>query len=745
MGRRRSIASRAIRAVLSALALGPAACLPGEPRRELDLVALFATARSGAETAQIDFGSDASLPALVAGFGPRGRAGGSEFQWGQGERSELRFGVAEPRELEVALRAWPLAFAGAPPQSVAVEANGHPVATLELAPGPSTYRLRIPARALVAGENRLALRYAWARAPREVIPGSREERPFAVGWDWIRFSGARSHGSAAAETPDAAPPALRIPLAAWVDFYLRLPDGSELRAARIEPFGAPREARLEVALEPAGESVEVAEFAPGGALELALPAARGAPMRIALRALGECDGESECGLRLVRPVIETPAPEARAAASPQSAPGAGRPNVVLYLVDTLRADRLGIYGYPRPTSPHVDAFARDATLFRHAFAQSSWTKPAVATLFTGLLPQTHRINARAAAIPEDLPTLPEILRGLGYATFGVVTNGNVSGAFGFARGFDAFEHLREGATREIHQRSDRANELAFALLGRRPPGRPFFLYVHTADPHWPYTPPEAQRAKLAAEVRDPDAGLADLEGPAPGPHLRRAVSQLYDAEIAFNDESFGRLLEKLDELGLAASSLVVLTSDHGEAFAEHGSFRHGATLFSEEIRIPLAIRFPGGLGRGRVVEAPARQVDLLPTILDAVGAPLPPGLQGHSLLPVASAEASPAEPATTFAYLDRRGRVVEAAIEGGHKLIRFRIEGRGPPAIGLFELARDPGETRDLSAWQPIWREYLLARLDAAAAGAPTGREPPTATLDPEQERALAALGYLEE
>ena len=157
----------------------------------------------------------------------------------------------------------------------------------------------------------------------------------------------------------------------------------------------------------------------------------------------------------------------------------------MYLVDTLRPDHLGIYGHPRGTSPQIDAFARDATVFRNAVAQSSWTKTAVASLFTGLLPQTHRIHSRTDAIPEALPILPEILHNLGYATLGVITNGNVSGVFGFARGFDVYEELREGPTREIHQLSDRANEVAFALLARRPKDRPFFLYVHRATPTGP--------------------------------------------------------------------------------------------------------------------------------------------------------------------------------------------------------------------------------------------------------------------
>jgi arylsulfatase A-like enzyme len=727
------------------LALALAACTPRSAREEIDLAASLGRARSGSETVRLDLGSDASLPALVSGWGPRARSGDVLFQWGQGDRSELRFGVSEPRDLEIAVRAWPLAFEAAPLQRVAVEANGRPVGSLELPQGPHTHRIRLPADALVPGENRLAFRYAWSRAPREVIAGSSEHRPLAVAWDTLRILGARRHGEPSA-IAGPGDPALLLPLATWVDFYLRVPDAGRLRIAALEPFGDPEQAALEIETETAAGATALSRHAIGRAVDLALPDAAGDPIRISLRSIGSAADGATAGLRLVRPVLDLPVAPADAPAE-ASSPSAPRPNVVVYLIDTLRPDHLGSYGHARPTSPHIDAFARDATLFRNAIAQSSWTKTAVASLFTGLLPQTHRIHSRSDSIPEGLPLLAELLRDEGYLTLGVITNGNVSRAFGFARGFDVYEELREEATREIHQPSDRANEVAFELLAHREDDRPFFLYLHTSDPHWPYTPPEPERARLAAEVADPSAGFAlplkRLQRASPG--LRRDLGLLYDAEIAFNDESFGSLIEKLRELDPKRETLVALLSDHGEAFFEHSNVGHGETLFGEEIRIPLAIRFPGGIGRGEVVDTAARQVDLLPTILESVGAPIPPGLPGRSLLPAARAPRTAREPDTSFASLDRAGRVLEAAIEGERKLIRFRVEGRGVPALGLFDLASDPGETRDLSASERVWREYLLARLDAAEREAPPVPAPSTGSLDEEQRRALEALGYLDD
>jgi len=727
------------------LGLAIAACTPRGAREELDLAASFDRARSGSETVRLDLGSDASLPALVSGWGPRARAGDVDFQWGQGDRSELRFGLSEPRDLEIAVRAWPLAFDAAPPQHVAVEVNGRPVGSLELPQGPHTHRIRLPADVLVPGENRLAFRYAWSRAPRDVIAGSSERRPLAVAWDTLRILGAHRHGEPSAHAGPGGP-TLQLPLATWVDFYLRVPDTGRLRIEAVEPYGDPEQAALEIETETATGEAALSRHALGRAVDLALPDTAGNPVRISLRSVGSAADGQSAGLRLVRPVLDLPAAPVDAPAA-ASSPAAQRPNVVVYLIDTLRPDHLGSYGHARSTSPHIDAFARDATLFRNAIAQSSWTKTAVASLFTGLLPQTHRIHSRSDAIPDGLPLLAEILRGEGYATLGVITNGNVSRAFGFARGFDVYEELREKATREIHQPSDRANEVAFELLAQRRDDRPFFLYVHTSDPHWPYTPRESERARLAAEVADPSVGYAlplkRLQHPSPG--LRRDLGLLYDAEIAFNDESFGALIEKLDELPHERETLVVLLSDHGEAFFEHGSVGHGETLFGEEIRIPLAIRFPGGIGRGERVDTVARQVDLLPTILESVGAPIPPGLPGRSLLPAARAPDAAGEPDASFASLDRAGRVLEAAIDGGRKLIRFRVAGRGAPALGLFDLASDPSETRDLSASERVWREYLLARLDAAGREAPPVPAPSTGSLDEAQRRALEALGYLDE
>jgi arylsulfatase A-like enzyme len=419
-------------------------------------------------------------------------------------------------------------------------------------------------------------------------------------------------------------------------------------------------------------------------------------------------------------------------------------------VDTLRADHLGIYGYARPTSPHIDAFARDATVFDAAMAQTSWTKPAVVSLFTGLNARTHGVNARLAALPEKLAILPEFLKGLGYRTMAVVANGNVSPSFGFQRGFQIHEQLREAGGAEVHQLSDRVNEVAFRLLSERPEDQPFFLYLHTADPHAPYTPRAPYRERFARGVRDSRVGTTEhfralRKGAGPTDGVIEELIDLYDAEIAFNDASFGSLLERLQALGLYDSTLIVFVSDHGEAFHEHGSWNHGEGLFSEEIAVPLIIRFPGGWGGGRTVASMVRQIDVMPTILDVLGEAAPAPVQGSSLLPrVRRPDAEGRQPAA-FSYLGRtslRGREVDSVIVDGMKLIRFRLTGR-TAAFGLFDLNRDPDEVRDLADRRPIWVGVLTAELDGMALTADSEVSPPEATIDDDLRTRLRDLGYL--
>ncbi|MCH2171961.1 sulfatase [Myxococcota bacterium] len=430
-----------------------------------------------------------------------------------------------------------------------------------------------------------------------------------------------------------------------------------------------------------------------------------------------------------------------------------RPPIVVYLIDTLRPDHLSAYGYGRPTSPSMEAFARDGVSFQNALAQSSWTKPAVASLFTGLSPQLHGTLAPRDGLSPELPLLAEILQQAGYRTLGVVANGNASNAFGFGRGFDRYRQLPERFTPEVHRRSDEVNQVVFRWLAENTDSPdPLFLYIHTADPHAPYTPPRDYRKRFAPTVEEPGFGslehlreLAARNKPRPGE--LEGLRALYDGEIAFNDASFGALLERLREFGIYDAALIVLLSDHGEGFGEHGQLQHGKTLFGEEQRIPLMIKLPaaiaGSAARNVWLQEPVAQVDILPTLLDILNLATPPGGSGRSLVPLMLRAAAPAEPAPPiFSSFENEQISVESVTQGDRKLIK--ISPRGAPSRNLlFDPQQDRGERRRLEAREPATAHRLNERLEALHREAASRTRAPEVEIDEGLRARLEALGYL--
>jgi arylsulfatase A-like enzyme len=486
----------------------------------------------------------------------------------------------------------------------------------------------------------------------------------------------------------------------------------------------------------------------GGAVEIG-PSAQG-PVRLTLRAEADGSGGACVGLRLLRPRIETDLPPRGEASRARASRGpVRRPNVLLYLVDSLRADRLGCYGYDRGTSPNVDAFAAQATRFACMTAQTDWTRGAVASIFTSMMPRGHRVRSGVDALPPSIPVMAEIFRELGYETAGILTNANVSQAFGFDRGFSDYEYLPESEDGEIHQLSDRANEVALAWLDALPGDAPFFLYVHTSDPHIPYAPRSPYRERFAPQVADPALlGKALLDQLGAGsvdarqdPALARDLADLYDAEVAFNDEQFGALLRALEARDLTDSTIVVFLSDHGEEFQEHGGWSHASTLYAEQVDVPLIIRFPDRRGAGLVVSQPARQIDVLPTLLDSLGEDPPPTAEGRSLLP-AIGSGRTLSGAPVMAELDFT-REVKMVIVDGMKLVVDPAGRHGNGAVVLFDLAADPGEKVNVFHERPVWAGFLLAQLAWHAAFVAVTAEAVPADLDPETRRTLEALGYL--
>jgi choline-sulfatase len=434
------------------------------------------------------------------------------------------------------------------------------------------------------------------------------------------------------------------------------------------------------------------------------------------------------------------------------AAGCARPparprNLIFVLVDTLRADHLGAYGYRRDTSPAFDAFARGALLFADARSQSSCTFPSVNSLLTSRSPAAFVGQpGRAMGIPAGIASLAEVLRPHGFSSVAVSASpivrrspGRFNPGGGYGRGFDLF--LEDC----VWQPAECVNREALSYLRRG--GPPLFLYLHYIDPHGPYSPPAGYRRRFAlgtpakAFIRagNPNPIADHLYKGAPDPGVTAADVQhlvdLYDDEIGYVDSQFGRLLAAIARAGLAGDSIVVFAADHGEEFLEHGHVKHCRTVFDSSVRVPLALRIPGVAARGPVRVA-ASNLDLVPTLLDYLGVDaggLP--LEGRSLRP--AIERGRAVEAAQFSAQGP----LRAAAGGGFKLVHDLASG----AFALYDLRADPGETRDvLRGHRRVFhrlREALsawLARTEGAQAAAESVRK------GEEAEKQLKALGYLE-
>ena len=437
--------------------------------------------------------------------------------------------------------------------------------------------------------------------------------------------------------------------------------------------------------------------------------------------------------------------------------GPGLPNVVLISIDTLRADRLGAYGERLPTSPTLDRrLAGAGVVFERVFSQSPKTTPSHMTMLTSLYPAVHGIElwegqTAGPVLNPRVDTLAEVLRNAGYATAAFTGGAHMHRARGFSQGFRRYRH-------------DDQLRRARAWL-RQKAGRSFFLFFHTYQVHDPYKPPpeliplftgqEGDAPILDVVRRVRDGGLDgwehghklfwDAVDPS-NPRDVAFVSHLYDAGIRhMDDATLTPLLDELDALGVSNDTLVVFTSDHGEAFLEHGHFLHG-DLYEETLHVPLVLRFPGRIPAGTRVAQRARLLDVMPTILDLVGVPAPPRLQGRSLAALARGTAPPdGQDAAVSEFSQRdRGHLLESLRVGDDVLIR------DGDRMSLFDRASDPREQVDRAAADPARVAALRARLEQwrtecqALAALLGPRATDAETPDAQTLRNLRALGYVE-
>lgn len=449
------------------------------------------------------------------------------------------------------------------------------------------------------------------------------------------------------------------------------------------------------------------------------------------------------------------APDGAAGTAP-----APRANLVLFSIDTLRAGQLGCYGYGRETSPAIDALAAQGIVFDTVHSQSPKTGPSHMTMMTGLYPSTHGVlnwsNEGTFALSEAIPTLAEILRENGYATFASTGGGNVRSQLGFDRGFSEYRMNAGSAALNV---SVGEGQLARHIASGD--ARPFFLFLHTYQTHDPYFPPQgyleriAPRSAYAGNIFSSAQELVKIAGPGwqeqhdlywsrvdrGDPADRQRLVDLYDACVRSADDAFASLVAMLLERGLLERTVIVVTADHGEEFLEHGQFMHDQ-IYREIAQVPLVIRLPEKALAGRRVDGIARLVDVTPTLLDVLGVKTRAVFQGESLW---SAGAGPAAgPRTAFTEWTKRapGKPdMYAARTIDWSLVRV---GEAPPELYA---ASDREEKANVASAHPD----VVRQLEAFIGGkrsecAQLARlRPPGSSVEltPEIRQQLEQLGYL--
>jgi len=421
-------------------------------------------------------------------------------------------------------------------------------------------------------------------------------------------------------------------------------------------------------------------------------------------------------------------------------------HIVIIVVDAVRPDHLGCYGYSGNVSPNIDRLAQDGALFENAYSNAPWTKPAVATLFTSLYPNVHRAIDRFDTLSEKALTLAERLKKNGYFT-AFINNGNaLLHEFNYDQGFDYYSYSES--------LDSAAAVRTFTSLLEQTEGKKTFFYLHLMDTHLPYYSNELNAKLMSTVPRDSASGLLDRDrirdlaskGKLSEQDKKNLVS-LYDNQIAAADRSVGALISALESRGLLPDTLVLLTSDHGEELWDHGNYEHGHSLYEEVLRVPLIMAGPGVPAmklRSRV-----RHVDILPTIMAAVEAGFKTkGLAGKSFAPYLRSDRGKRP---VFATGTIHGDEKYALISGDRKIIintGFREKKRkliGPhsaDALELYDLARDPHEQKNLRFDDRRLLGRLMKQIARFMDAAPAF-QPGKKAIDKQTEERLRSLGYL--
>lgn len=687
-------------------------------RMHLDLVELAHLAEVDHRGLFVDFGTPARHKYTLGnwrptngngtGWGRDGADGDETFTYAQ-RMSRFYFDVREAGPLTLRLRVRAIGT-----RRVQLYVNGRsqaiPEGGVQFAEGDEfrDYDVTIPADLVRVGENQIQFAFGGtttvdgesvsvAVSSIRVIPGAPTEGERFVEPSFDAFVSRTAVGGA-----ERASLLTRAPTT--LTYYAELPERAHLVfGVGTDSSASGLHARVRVQAE-GGEPRELFEAEVGqrwNDQSLDLSAFAGEVVRIDLVSEGEGDARVAWSAPAV--MVDPPA---------QAAAGEPIRNVVVVLIDTLRASKLQPYNpRSRVRTPIFDDLVAHGTLFERAHSQENWTKPSVASLLTGLTPSTHRAITTEARLPASAELVSETLDAAGFNTGSFIANGYVSDRFGFDQGWDHYTNMiREGRSTEAENVFREAADWIEQNHSER-----FFAYVHTIDPHVPYDPPEEflrmydARTDYTGQVRPRMTGdlLERAKGNRPSvvfdaSDLQR-LTALHDGEISYHDRELGRFLDRLREMQVLDDTLVVITSDHGEEFREHGSYGHGHSVYQELIQVPLLVYRPGRVPEALRVAQPVSTMDIPQTVLELTGVSGLPAAEGRSLVPDMRGEL-PAHPALAFTNMLDDKRVVRSR---RWKMVLSGINAK------LFDLERDPGEENEITnlSRHPIAARFLRIHL----------------------------------
>lgn len=416
-----------------------------------------------------------------------------------------------------------------------------------------------------------------------------------------------------------------------------------------------------------------------------------------------------------------------------------KPNVILISLDTLRADRLGAYGYSRDTSPTIDALANEGAIFYNHVSVSSWTLPTHVSIFSGLYPTTHGVTRDGMKIGKDTDLMAEVLARSGYRTFAFTGGHYVGKRYGFDRGFESYLNS-DGMTIDSKRGFYSSIKLTMQKVKELSKEERFFIFLHTFDIHCPYNPPEPYyslfKSDGAATIEADKCGVTFYNKRGVSKEEALYISDRYDGSIRWADDNLKLLLDFLKSEDLYDNTIIIITSDHGEEFLEHGQIGHQESLHRELLMTPLIITGPG-VKRSKIA-SPVSQIDILPTLLDLIKVTIPADVQGLSLVPYVHGSVKEDLTRPHFSELDRKILLRSKITLNEHIIHDLDID-----KAKLYDLVNDPTEQRDLSSDKPERADDLIVELGDFFSNLARKEAEAARPKSQKQIEALKSLGYL--